>query len=126
MIRKNKMKIEEIQLKFTLKVFPYMQNIVNEVTEILNKILFNNFDFETYNSCLFAEYRGSMGGFNHSLALEFLIRLFNLLNNETDLKEFIIPELRKFIIEKNSIEIIDNKKIKEKEANAKKENNESE
>ena len=113
MIKKNKLKIGEIKLKFTLKVYPYMQNIINRVTDTLNGILFNNFDFETYNNCFFAEYRYNIGGFNHSLAIEFLIKLFDLLNNETDLKEFIIPELKKFIIEKNSIEIIDNKKFDE-------------
>lgn len=101
-----KIRKEDLKQDKTFKLYSYMQKPLNDFKKRINAILIDNFSSFTLENSLFSEIRRYNTGFNLSLALEFLLNIFNSLDNPIDIKSFIIPEMEKFIEEKNQIEII--------------------
>ena len=64
---------EEILQVNTIKVYPYIQSKLKELTQNLNGILIRNFDEESVEKCLYARHRHRFRGFNNSFSIEFLI-----------------------------------------------------
>jgi hypothetical protein len=103
------MSIEENDLKLTetFKFYPYIRGLLKDLKEDLNDLLYDNFSREVIKSSLFAERRRYHSGFNYSFAIEFVIRIFNVLNKNVDKEKFLLPELKEFLKEKNEIKIIE-------------------
>ena len=105
------LKREEIKNTYTLKLYPYLKDKINRTTKRLDKILFEYFDYDDINESLFGEYRHSNIGFNHSLAIEFMIELIDLLlSSKEDIRSIVVPEIRHFLDKKKKVEIVDKEK----------------
>ena len=100
-------KKSDFKQSFTIKVYPYIKNLLNKLQRHLSKILSEKFDFNTQMTCLLAEHRERFGGFNRSFAIEFAIYFFNKFYKSDLRDEIIIPELKQFLIKKNNVKIID-------------------
>lgn len=102
-------------ITYSLRLYPYLREKLTKTKRKLNSILKDNFSNEKIlTNYLFAEHRGESDGFNNSLAIEFLIDIFDLLiQDKRDILDIILPEMERFIEEKKEIEIINEDEYKE-------------
>lgn len=91
----------------TTKLYPYLQKPIRDVVKRLNTILKANFNEKLIRESLYAKYHYSYHGFIYSLSLDFLIQLFQVFNNELDVKNLLLPLMENFLKEKDRINIID-------------------
>lgn len=91
----------------TTKLYPYLQKPIRELVKKLNRLLNDNFDETLIKESLYTKYRYSYRGFNYSLSLDFLIQLFHIFNTEIDIRNLLLPLMKRFLREKDRIKIID-------------------
>lgn len=91
----------------TTKLYPYLQKPIRALVKRLNAILKANFKEDLIKERLYAKYQYSYRSFIFSLSLDFLIHLFQVLNNKIDVQNLLIPLMKRFLEEKDKIRIID-------------------
>ncbi len=95
------LKINDLELNLTRKVYPYLRKRLNSTEKKLNQLLFRVYSEKEIYHILFSKRRKNQYGFNKSLTIDFLIFMFNsLYQKDNDRKSILIPNMQEFVTEK--------------------------
>jgi len=106
MMYKNSLEIftlDDIKQTKSINVHNKIIKEINKIKEKFNNIFFNNFSAEYIKSSLFAEYRNKRShsyGFICSSSVEFLIFLYDHLQDKENISSLIFPAMKSFLIKK--------------------------